>query len=831
VADPARLLALAEAVADGRDVDWQEAESSTIDDERELVRQLRLIAGVATTHTSDRARRDDTDEQPATTSWGALEIRERIGAGSYGTVYRAWDPRLGRDVALKLLQREHPRGDAASTIVEEGRLLAQVRHPHVITVHGADRIDGQVGIWMELLKGKTLDEVLHQNGPQSAREAALVGIDLCSALAAVHQQGVVHGDIKAANVMREEGGRIVLADFGSGGEAAPELARRTGTPRYMAPEVLAGATNTVRSDIYAVGVLLFRLVTMGYPVPGRTADEVRNAHQRHERQTLRDVRPDLPAWFVQIVDRALAADPAERFQSAGALESALADALRKTERTTIRWQIPAAVAALVALLAGGLWLMRDRAPAPPATPPIAAIAVLPFANHTGDPAQDYFAAGLTDMLVADLGSIRTLRVVFVRQAALSGDEPARAPLLAKLNVNALLEASVQRSSDRVRVTARLVQAGAPAGAVLWSQSYEGAAGDAFALQSRIVNDVARQVAGFDKSGSPAVVRASRRYSPSPDVQEAYLRGLYLMYSLRVADLQQARTVLERAVQLDASYAPAHAALATTYLALGTAGQLSPGEVRSLANTAAVTANNLDPTISHVALAIADIRFRLDWNWSAADEAYRTAIDLNPSNLQARSGYARYLAAAGRTREALEEARRAYATDPLSDEAYSLVGLMLYYERRYADAIAHYTQRPTGPAPAGHFLLGRAYAENLQYAEAIAEMERALNGAGNRTSIQSELGRVLAISGDVVRARNLLSDLESRRTSGTEYVAPQDLAYLHIGLGEIDEAFRLLNEAIDEHASRLLWLAVDPRVDSLRADARFAMLLQRLGIPH
>lgn len=246
---------LAEAVADGSNVDWDAAESGAgTPDELEVVRQLRVLAAVGV---AARAR---------TVQWGYFEIRAEVGSGTFGTVYRAWDPRLEREVALKLLAADTTEG-ALIRVTHEGRMLARLRHPNVVTVFGADVFEGRAGLWMEFVTGQTLKQLLDDTGPLGANEALTIGRDVCRALAAVHNANFIHRDVKAQNVMREAGGRIVLMDFGAGAGAGQDVAL-AGTPVYLAPELFAGAAPSVASDLYALGVLLFHLVTGEFPSSG-----------------------------------------------------------------------------------------------------------------------------------------------------------------------------------------------------------------------------------------------------------------------------------------------------------------------------------------------------------------------------------------------------------------------------------------------------------------------------------------------------------------------------------------------------------------------------------
>lgn len=371
------------AVADRQTIDWAVCLASCRDeDERKLVAQLRVLTAVARAADSSLDRDQQARQQPTSQGfappfhWGPLEVVEELGRGAFGRVFHARDPRLDRDVALKLFERA-PMGD--TTLVREAQLLARIRHPHVVVVHGAESVDGRTGLWMELLRGRTLHQVLRDQGPFGPPEAALIGLDVCRALAAVHGAGLVHRDIKATNVMRETGGRIVLMDFGAGlqrdeGDRGGGIA--TGTPLYMAPELLEGAEASVSTDLYALGVLLFHVVTGAYPVNGSSLAELRDNHAREARTLLRDARPDIPAALAQVVDRALSRMPAARFRSAADMERALASTLdihpgapvvdptMPWWRRWAEWALSAAVtlAAMLVVLAAAFIVVRQLRP-------------------------------------------------------------------------------------------------------------------------------------------------------------------------------------------------------------------------------------------------------------------------------------------------------------------------------------------------------------------------------------------------------------------------------------------------------------------------------------
>jgi hypothetical protein len=341
--DPTLALdTLADAVLNGDDFDWSAAEARFAGDpeQQALVRQLAILARVrhvapaapaasvtpSGTAAPDSSTQRDTDGSP----WQHLIVQEEVGRGGFGIVYRAWDSRLQREVALKLLKPVGARGGSASpglfsAIVDEGRLLASVRHPHVVTVYDAARHGETVGVWMEFVRGRTLAEMVRTDGQFGPHETIAIGIALCGAVSAIHHVGLLHQDIKADNVMRERGGRIVLMDFGAAAVAAAPpgaLARGVfGSPHYLAPELLAGAAApSKQSDIYSLGVLLFFLLAGSFPVDGEDLDAIRDIHRRGERRLLRDVRPDVPLPLAAVIERALAGRPRARDRRGGCIE-------------------------------------------------------------------------------------------------------------------------------------------------------------------------------------------------------------------------------------------------------------------------------------------------------------------------------------------------------------------------------------------------------------------------------------------------------------------------------------------------------------------------------
>lgn len=363
------LLDVAAAIAKGDAVDWASVGNNPDPEITTILDELRSLESLSRTG------------HPIPDAWGPYRITGELGHGSYGTVYRATDDDLGLDIALKVIRPLDPDDDAAAThALQEARLLAQVTHPNVVRIFGAERVATEVGIAMELVEGQTLQRLMRTQGPFSANETLLIGGELCGALAAVHGARLLHGDIKATNVMRATGGRTVLMDFGAGFDlksARGGSTRTAGTPIYLAPEVLAGEAPTVTSDIYSLGVLLFYLATGAYPVEGHTRTEIEQQHQvRAPRRRLRQLRPDLPEPFIRIVERATAEQPEDRYQTAADLETALTTVLRRDEPRTDsdRWPSRRLVAVAAAIAVAVLGLAYRAATSRPESAPAGIVA-------------------------------------------------------------------------------------------------------------------------------------------------------------------------------------------------------------------------------------------------------------------------------------------------------------------------------------------------------------------------------------------------------------------------------------------------------------------------
>ncbi len=807
------LLALTRTISDRRPVEFDRLAETDGGQNFAIVVQLRAIGAVARAHV-DAAR-----DFALPCRWRNLELRQVLGQGAFGRVYRAWDGNLEREVALKLTEA------ADSRDLAEARLLARVRHPNVVQVHGVERHEGYIGLWMELIHGQTLEALIRDRGPMSAHEAALIGVELCRAVAAVHAARLVHGDIKAQNVMREGGGRIVLMDFGIGhavtGEASSGEAI-AGTPAYMAPELLSGLLANVATDIYAIGVLLYHLVSGAYPVSGRSIGEIRAAHEQGRTVLLRDRRPDLPQEFVSIVGRALSPRAEDRFASAGAFERALlqsitsiAPPVAKPKRRRIVWL--AIAAAIVALLAAAVWLLR---PVPP--PRSRAIAVLPFSNVGADSATEYFADGITEELINALGRMKGLRVVARNTAfRFKGKTDRIQDVGTALKVGTVVCGTVRRSGDRLRITAEMFNVAD--GYRLWAETYDRQLKDVFAIQE----DIARSVSTGLRVQLAASGLAERQ--PSFPAYDSYLMGRFHYNKRSVGSMRRGLGYFEKAVAEDPSFALAYAGIADSYSSLVDYGGLPAPEGMPRAKAAALRALSLNGGLAeaHASLGLACSLY--DWKWQACEQSLKRAIELDSNLVTAHHWYGTLLMKTGRLDEAMAEGRQALTLDPLNLPVNAFIAFLFAFSHQYEQAIEQ-ARKVLELDPSNvhaHHALAQLYAWLGRRSEALQECEKSAALAGDSPLDMRYRATAMAVLGMMPEARQILQEMEEkRRREGFQIYY---LAVLHAALGEKSRALDLLERAFQEHDTSLPYVTLERSFDSLRAEPRYARLISNLGV--
>jgi eukaryotic-like serine/threonine-protein kinase len=788
-------------------------------------------------------------------------IVEKVGAGGMGVVYRAHDDRLNRDVALKFLPDELNHDEnARALLIREARTASALNHPNICTIYDVGEADGKSYIVMEFVSGRSLAEQIPEDG-LPVETVIRYGEQIADAMAHAHERGVIHRDLKTPNVIVMPGGRVKVLDFGLAKHMTPgEITLKTqsistltgegaivGTMHYMAPELFRGESADARSDIWALGVVLYEMCNGKRPFRGRTSYEL-SSMILHDSPPL--LREKVPLGLRSVIEHCLAKDPAQRYQHASEIRAAL-EALRTNSavipasaiepsatqplpapprsRLVRALLVSSAVAALFLVTAFVWKLVEVKWRGSPAvgTSSIQSLAVLPLENLTGDPKQDYFADGMCDALITELSQIKKLRVISrtsVMQYKDKHESPAQ--IAQELGVDALVEGSVLRSEDRVRISAELVQP--QTGQNLWAHSYERTVTDILALQSDVARDIVTQIQ--IQLTQPEQERLAKTRTVVPAAYDAYLQGNYFVAKRTGDTVTQAVADYRQAIQLDPTYAPSYTGLAGALTLAADYKDVPSSQVLPEAEAAAVKALQLDDNLASAHAVLGQIRaYRLEWP-GVLDE-FQRAIELNPGDANSHHWYALALASAGRSDESISEMKLAQELDPRSLIINANLSWVLYLAERYDEAVAQ-AQRTVAMDSSfavAHGYLGQAYLAQREYANTLQELQQALALSGNETSFKAELGNAYAVAGKKPEALGILHDL--LQLSAKQYVSPYSVALVYVGLDQKDEAFQWLDKAYAERSVRLINIAVHPRFASLHSDRRFSALVQQIGLPY
>jgi len=776
---------------------------------------------------------------------GHYRVLESIGGGGMGVVYRAYDSRLERDVAIKVLPPGTLNDEAArKRFRTEALALSRFNHPNIATVYDFDTVEGTDFIAMELVKGITLAEKA-RSGPMGEDDVLAAGLQISQALEEAHEHGVIHRDLKPANVMLTGKGQVKVLDFGlakqcaavSDATASASLTQQgvVGTLPYMAPEQLRGEKLDARCDIYALGTVLYETATGRRPFDDQLPTALSDSILHQPPPPPGRINPRISPRLEEIVLKCLEKAPANRYQSAKELS---VDLRRLTSSPSItparaargagrRWWYAGGLPLIALLVAAALYpQLRARFSAPVASGKIESLAVLPLENLSRDPDQEYFADGMTEALTTDLSRISALRVIS-RTSAMhyKGTAKTLPEIGRELRVDAVVEGSVEKSGNRVRITAQLIEA--PTDRHLWADSYERDLGDVLALQDDVSRTIAREIRVTLTPQEQTRMTTSR--SVKPEAYEAYLRGRFHLAKRSAQEIEQAIASFQKAVDLDPTYAPAYAGLGQSYSTLPWYGAIAPAEAQPKAEAAALKALELDSGLPEGHIALAMIRLQ-QWDRAGADAELQRAIQLAPGNAEAH--YYRglqYLSPGSRFDEAVVEMTRALDLDPLSLIININLCQVYIYARRYDEAITQCrkTLELDERFARAHSILGAAYEQKGMYKEAISEFRTNVTYNPADSLAVARLGHAYALSGDIAEARKILAELEQRARSG--FVPPAELAALHLALGEKEQALRLLEAAYAAHDGWLMALNVEPRFDPLRSEPRFQELVRRMGL--
>jgi TolB-like protein/Flp pilus assembly protein TadD len=787
-------------------------------------------------------------------------ITAAIGAGGMGEVYRATDTKLGRDVALKVLPAEMASDpERLERFQREAKALAALDHPGIVGVYSVEEADGIHFLTMQLVEGQGLDRLIPASGLPVARILE-IAMALAEALCAAHEKGIVHRDLKPANVMVTADGRVKVLDFGLAKLAAPgdgapadseqstEMRTREGTVMgtmpYMSPEQLQGRPLDHRTDIFSFGIVLYEMASGRRPFAGRSSAELASAILRDTPPALTTLRASMPAELIQVVTRCLEKDPGARFQSMRDVQGALrAEPAGGSERQTAAGhepgprsralEIAGGVAILLAVAAylvarSGIMGPASREQEAGTRPPvIRSIAVLPLDNYSGDQSQEYFAEGMTNELTADLARISQLRVISRGSAMqFKGAHRPPAPEIARaLDVDAVVEGSVLRAGDKVRITAQLIDARADRH--LWTKSFERSSSDVLALQDELASAIARAI---DIELTPAEQsRLASAPTVNPDAYDAYLKGRYFFNRPSDENLEKAIARFEDAISLHAGLAAAHSGLSDAYLWAGyNEGFLTASEARPKAKIAAEKAIELDDKSAEAHTSLAVFKMFYEYDWAGCEIEFRRAFTLNPSYAFAHDQFSLGLAFQGRLEESIAESKRAAELDPLDPQVPIDAIFALTWQRKF-QAAEEQARRSADLDPTFFFPFWAYGWIDLQAGkvkDAIPQFQKA-KAMGSPAFVSAWLAYAYAASGDRARALAELEDLKKLSLRGS--VTAFNLALVSLGLGDRARAVSYLEQAYASDSQWLGWLRGDRTFDPLRGDPRFAALMKKLRL--
>jgi serine/threonine-protein kinase len=723
-------------------------------------------------------------------------IQEELGAGGMATVYLAEDLKHHRKVAVKVLRPELAATLGPERFLREIEISANLNHPHILPLFDSGEADGFLYYVMPYVEGESLRDRLSREKQLPIHDALKIAGEVADALGSAHKQEVIHRDIKPENILLEEG-HAVVADFGialavsaAGGERLTGTGFSLGTPEYMSPEQATGEQLGARSDIYSLASVLYEMLTGEPPYVGSTAQVVIAKRFSDPVPSARRLRDSIPASVDSAIKRALAKAPTDRFTDMREFATSLAAKQAEVETEA------------------------------------KSIVVLPFENLSADPEQEYFSDGITEEIINALTQLQDLHVA-ARTSSFwfKGKSPEITEVGEKLKVATVLEGSVRKAGNRLRITAQLVNVAD--GYHVWSERYDRELDDVFAIQDEIARAIADRmnVALGKHAGVPLVTPPTENL----EAYDLYLKGRFFISQMGEGP-RKGLEYFQQALACDPEYALAHAGVADAYNFLGDIGIVPPHEAKPRAREAAKRALELNETLAEAHVALGWLSWTYDFEWSNAEKHFLRAIELNPDLAEVHSRYGFFLFwIRGRFEEAVAEARRGVGLDPLAEIGHTWLGIMLACRGRLPDAIDQLRTAVELEPTSWHAnnMLGMAHRLNSNFAEATAALQTAIAMAGRHPWSLVELGLTYAAQGNKERAEAIHDELVAR--SRGEFASPGWLALLCGVLGRQDEAFEWLDRAYEERDVVLANLKHLPHSDPLRDDPRFDELMKKMGL--
>ncbi len=770
---------------------------------------------------------------------GRYKLIEELGRGGMGVVYKAMDTKLKRTVALKFLPPELTHiPDVKERFMREAQAAAALDHPNICTVHEFDEDDKETFISMAYIEGQSLRKKI-ESGSLELEEALRIATQVAEGLQEAHKKGVVHRDIKSANIMVNERDQAKILDFGlarkTGGTLITKDGTTLGTIAYMSPEQARGENVDQRTDIWSFGVVLYEMFTGSLPFKGEHDQGLVYSILNDKPKQITDLHPEIPMSIGQVVAKSLEKNPNERYQqieellddlksiSAGIVPEEIKMRLWKAKlRRRKRAILYAGSAGFIIIMAViALSLLPGRVEA------IDSIAVLPLVNLTGDPKQEFFVDAATDELIGQLAQIGAWRVISRRSVMqYKGVEKPLPEIARELNVDAVVEGTVYQVGENVRIRVQLIDA-LPEERNLWAQTYERATTDVLVMYGEMARAIVEKT-GVNLTAEETTRLAIAR-EVNPEAYEAYMQGRSHLYKLTPQDIETALKYFKTALQIEPNYALAHTGVALVW---GVRNQfnLAPRNMAlSLAKAAAEEAIELDNTLAEAHYALAIIATWSEWDWESAERAFLSALEFNPNNPDVHAYYAHFLSHMGRVDEAIPHSEIAIELDPFAPLFHGLYAMVLLYQRRYDDSIAAArTAMALQPsAPVARTALQHAYILKGMRDEQLA-IQRA------RIAVDPErveaFERGLEEGGYEGAQRGIADVLAARHgKSGKGVYRGWGIAIRYLDAGDYTKAINWLEKAYEEHDPNLPYIGL-PLFDPLRSDPRFQDLLRRIGLP-
>jgi serine/threonine-protein kinase len=786
---------------------------------------------------------------------GPYEIVAPIGEGGMGVVFQARDQRLDRQVAIKVLPSALAADrQAQERLRREAMSAAALDHPYICKIFEIGEEGDAVFLVMEYVAGETLDHRLRSDRMPLPETLRLAG-EIAEALQEAHERGILHRDLKPSNIMLTQQGHVKVMDFGLARRladlpraddatldiASPHLTAPgtiLGTPDYMSPEQVKGLPLDIRSDLFSFGVVLAEMAGARHPFRKRSTVETLSAVLRDPP----DLNNDIPQGMTVLLQCLLAKSAEDRYGSAADVRASLSgvaassgaafpDKVSTAPSAAWRWPAAAGLAVFIGLVVYLVthfgWLHTGlRGPeAEIRSHAIRSIAVLPLDNYSGDPSQDYFAEGMTDELTTDLATISQLRVISRGSAMqFKGEHRPPTPEIAKtLNVDAVVEGSVLRAGDKVRITAQLIDARADKH--LWAKSFERNSRDVLALQDELARAIASEI--HVRLTPTEQSRLTTAPSVDPEAHDAYLKGRYFFNRPSDENLKKAIAQFEEAVRLNPEFAPAFSGLSDAYLWAGyNEGVLTAAEARPKAKAAAERAIQLDDTSAEAHTSLATFKLFYEYDWAGCESEFRRAFALNPNYAFAHDQFGLALAFQGRLDESLSEGKIGSELDPLSPQIPIDNIFAFAWQGKYQGA-REQAKRASDLDPA-YFFPQMAYGwidiEAGKIGEAIPKLQKA-KAMESPAFVTAFLGYAYGASGDRARAMAEMEDLKKRSLHG--HVLPFNLALVYIGLGDRERALDCLERAYATDSQWMGWLKKDRIFDPLRSEPRFVALMRKV----